>query len=71
MDWCCYCHLVIIHIDLKNENATKKCFITVLRITYIYINVSYIIIRNLSVLGYVSRTRQPVIRISIYMLMMD
>ena len=52
-------------------NATKKCLITVLRITYIYINVSYIIIRNLSVLGYVSRTRQPVIRISIYMLIMD
>ena len=35
-------------------NATKKCFITVLRITYISINVFYIIIRNLSVLGYVS-----------------
>ena len=71
MDWCCYCHLVMIHIDLKNAKCYKKCFITVLRITYIYINVSYIIIRNLSVLGYVSRTRQPVILISIYMLMMD
>ena len=71
MDWCCYCHLVIIHIDLKMPNAKTKSCITVLRITYIYINVFYIIIRNLSVLGDVSRTKQPVIRISIYMLMMD
>ena len=52
-------------------NAKKKSFITALRITYVYIKVPYNIIRNFSVLGYVSRTKQPVIRISIFMLMMD
>ena len=71
MDWRFYCHLVTIHIDLKNAKCKKKSLITVLRITYIYINVFYIFIKNLSVLGYVSRTKQPVIRISIYMLVMD
>ena len=71
MDWCCYCHLVIIHIDLKNAKCKKKSLITALRITYVYIKVPYITIRKFSVLGYVSRTKQPVIRISIFMLMMD
>ena len=71
MDWCCYCHLVIIHIDLKNAKCYKKLFHYCTE-NYLYMHkCSYIIIRNLSVLGYVSRTRQPVIRISIFMLMMD
>ena len=26
MDWCCYCHLVMIHIDLKNAKCYKKMF---------------------------------------------
>ena len=56
---------------LKKCQMKKKSFITALRITYVYIKVPHNIIRNFSVLGYVSRTKQPVIRISIFMLIMD
>ena len=56
---------------LKKCQMKKKSFTTALRITYVYIKVPHNIIRNFSVLGYVSRTKQPVIRISIFMLMMD
>ena len=55
----------------KKCQMQKKSLITALRITYVYINVPYITIRKFSVLGYVSRTKQPVIRISIFMLMID